>query len=81
MDTLAVILAPGGAAVVLVSALMSWLRTRTSNVRVEVSHGDRKVSLTATRAGRLDGQDLARLIDSTVRQLDIPDARQIDNAE
>jgi hypothetical protein len=81
MDTLAVILAPGGAAVVLVSALLSWLRSRTSNVRLEVRHGDRKLSLTADRVRQLNGDDLTRVVDSAVRELDLDGPTKPDNAD
>jgi len=80
-DTLAVILAPGGAAVIFVSALVSWLRSRTSDVRVEVSHRDRKLSMTANRVSRLDGEDLARLVDSAVRELDLGDHAETDDVD
>lgn len=69
-DTLAVILAPGGAVVVVVSGLVSWLRSRTSDVRVVVRRGDREVSLAATRVARLDAADLAVMIESVAGQLD-----------
>lgn len=68
-DTLAIILAPGGAVVVVVSAVVSWLRSRTSDVRIVARRGDREVSLTATGVSRLDAADLARVVESAASQL------------
>ena len=44
-DIITVILGSGGAGTVLVSSLITWLRTRPTNVKLMIKSGDRSVEL------------------------------------
>lgn len=66
VDTLLVVLAPGGAAVALVSGLFAWLQSRRSEVQVRLTRADgSSVELTTKglRGVSLDGlsTDIARM--------------------
>lgn len=60
-DALVATLAPGGAAVVLVGAVMRWLRYRRGDVTVTIERGNDKVQVSATRVRGLDQAGVAAL--------------------
>jgi membrane-associated two-gene conflict system component 1 (EACC1) len=65
IETLAVILGPGGAATALISVLVSWLRRRRSDVVIKVT--------------RPDGGVVVEISASNVRDLDLSEVRVLVN--
>ena len=76
-DALVAALAPGGAVVVLVGAVLRWLRYRRGDLSVTVERGADKVSVNATRVRGLDQAGVAALVREVANTLtddaDTPD--------
>lgn len=64
IETVAVVLGPGGAATALVSVLVSWLRRRKSDVVIKVTRPDNGVvvEISATNVRDLDLADVRGLV-------------------
>jgi membrane-associated two-gene conflict system component 1 (EACC1) len=58
VETLAVVLGPGGAATALASVLVSWLRRRSGDVVIKVTRPDGRVVVEVS-AGNVRGLDLS----------------------
>ncbi len=64
IETLAVVLGPGGAATALVSVLVAWLRRRKSDVAIKVTRPDSGVvvEISASNVRDLDLADISGLV-------------------
>jgi hypothetical protein len=69
-DCLQVSVAVGGASTVLAQAVLTWMRSRTGQVRVTLTRGPVVVNLDATTVARLDAGDLADLVRQISHDLD-----------
>lgn len=74
-DTLTVALGGGGAVTVLLTSVSSWMRSRRSDVSVEVTVGERKVALEAKRV-KAGPDELRELIESATQALDPDEPEQ-----
>lgn len=71
VDILLVSLAPGGVAGALVAGLFSWLRTRTSDVKIHLRKADGgEVDLSATAVRGMTAAEMTRAITKLSDQLD-----------
>ncbi|WP_018348269.1 effector-associated constant component EACC1 [Longispora albida] len=62
VETLAVMLGPGGVATAIASVLITWLRRRTGNVKVQVTAPDgSSMELSATNVRNVDAATLEKL--------------------
>lgn len=74
-DALMVALAPGGAAIAVLGAIVAWLRSRRSDVTLRITTGEgRTVEVTARRLRDMDADAVAGLVAETVAALDPPGA-------
>jgi len=72
-EALLVALAPGGVAIALIGAVISWLRGRRSDVALRVTTNEgRTVEVTARGLRDLDADGVARLVADTVAALEPP---------
>jgi hypothetical protein len=70
-ESLAVILAPGGAAAVLAGSLVSWLRRRRSDLTVKLRRVDgAEIEVSVTQLRRLDSAELSQVVGSLRGWLD-----------
>jgi membrane-associated two-gene conflict system component 1 (EACC1) len=70
-ETLAVVLAPGGAAAVLAGALVSWVRWHRSDLRVALRRRDgQRAEVEVNRLRGMDAATLPAVIDALGRWLD-----------
>lgn len=69
LDALSVAVASGGALSVLASAIVVWLRNRTSDVTLHISNGRRHVKLQSKRIRGMTATDVQNLIVETVEVL------------
>ncbi|MEU4155010.1 hypothetical protein [Actinoplanes sp. NPDC026670] len=76
-DVVQVALAPAGAGAAMVTALVSWLRYRTGDVKVTLTRkgAERRVEITANRLRQLDGPQLQALAGDLLAQLEDRDPR------
>jgi hypothetical protein len=68
-ETLTVAVGGGGALTVLLASVSSWIRTRRSDVTVEITVGKKKISIDAKRINA-DAESLQKLIIEAGQALD-----------
>jgi hypothetical protein len=67
VETLAISLGPGGAATVLASALIAWIRRQKSNIKLKVSRPDGTSVEVATEHVSLTGDEVRQLTNDLMR--------------
>lgn len=71
VDMLVVSVGPGGAVAALAAGVLSWLRSRTSDIDLEITKPDgSSVKISAKRVRKLNPEALRREIDKLCRALD-----------
>jgi hypothetical protein len=74
VDTLEVVLGAGGAASVLASAVVSWVRQQRSDIRLTLTRRDGdKAELVANRMRAMDASELLSVVSALGRWLDADD--------
>jgi hypothetical protein len=72
-DALMLALGPGGVAIAVIGAVVTWLRGRRTDVALHItSHDGRSVKLTAQGVRGMDADAVTQLIEDTVAALERP---------
>jgi len=69
LEIVRLLLESGGVATVLIESIVLWLRSRRSDVSVEVSIGRKKIKVRSGSLRNASTEDLAKLVRSVTREL------------